>query len=34
MLKKVKDKKYKGSDLSDETKVKFKGEGINYEDEQ
>lgn len=34
MVKKIKNKKYKGSDLSDETKVKFKDENIEYEDDQ
>ena len=34
ILKKVKNKKFKGSDLSDETKVKFKIAKIEYEDDQ
>ena len=34
MLKKIKNKKYKGSDLSDETKVKFKEENIDFQDDQ
>jgi len=33
ILKKVKNKKYKGSDLSNETKVKFKEQKIDYEDD-
>lgn len=34
MLKKVKNRKYKGSDLSPSTKQKFKDENIDYEDDQ
>lgn len=34
MLDKIKLKKYKGSDLSDYTKQKFKDENIAYEDDQ
>ena len=34
ILKKVKNKKYKSSDLSDYTKEKFKEKDITYEDDQ
>jgi len=34
MLNKVKSKKYKGSDLCDYTKNKFKEKNISYEDDQ
>ena len=34
ILKKVKNKKFKKSDLSEETQEKFKDEGINFEDDQ
>lgn len=34
MLKKIKNKKFKASDLCDYTKQKFKDEKINFEDDQ